>query len=175
MILVMLTLLGLAVADLVRWSPIKVGVGRAWSAVWVGAALVAAVAGLSGLPLSQTAIVSLAAILVLAVWVGFDYMLPAAAPGWLLAWLVASFAVLFGFSGSFGPITGPLGSWYSNLGFGFVDDVSVDQFFLGLSAGLFLTASANRIVRLLLDAAVREWQARRAFLRAVGSSDRWSA
>lgn len=175
MILVTLTLLALAVADLVRWSPTKVGVGRAWSAACVGAALVIAVAGLSGLSLAQTAIVSAAPILVLAVWIGFDYLPPAAAPGWLLAWIPVTLAVLFGFSGSFGPIAGPLGNWYSDLGFGFVDNVPVDQFLLGFAAGLFLTASANRIVRLLLDAAVRDWQAQEGVLaggRIIGPLER---
>lgn len=175
MILVTLTLLGLAVADLVRWSPTKVGLGRAWSGACLGAVLVIGVAGLSGLSFAQATIVSAAAILVLAVWVGFDYLPSSAAPGGLLAWIVAALAVMFAFSGSFGPIAGPLGSWYSGLGFGFVDAVPVDQFFLGLAAGLFLTASANRIVRLLLDAAVGEWQAREGVLaggRIIGPLER---
>jgi hypothetical protein len=175
MILLTLTLLGLAVTDLVRWSPTKVGFGRAWSAVGFGAALVIAVAGLSGLSPAQTAVVAVVAILVLAVWVGFDYLLPAAASGWLLAWVVLTLTVTFGCSGSFGPTTGLLGSWYAGLGFGFVDSVPVDQFLLGLAAGLFLTASANRIVRLLLDAAVREWQAREGALaggRIIGPLER---
>ncbi|MDQ3724414.1 MAG: hypothetical protein M3335_00750 [Actinomycetota bacterium] len=91
-------------------------------------------------------------------WVGFDYRSPDAKPGWPLVWILVVFVTLFAFSGSAASIEGPLERWYSNLPFGFVQDVPVDQFVLGLSAALFLMASVNRVVRLVLDAAVTSWE-----------------
>ena len=94
---------------------------------------------------------------VLAIWVSFDYLVPQKPPQKAsvapLRWLAALMAACFAASGSVGPISGPLDDWYSNLGFGFVDSVSVDQFILGMSAIAFMTASGNRVVRLVLDAA----------------------
>jgi hypothetical protein len=65
---------------------------------------------------------------------------------------------LFACSGAVDPIAGPLEHWYADLGFGFTHDIPVDQFVLGLSAALFMTATANRIVRLVLEAAAVSWK-----------------
>ena len=59
---------------------------------------------------------------------------------------------MFAFSGSADTISGSLRDWYANLDFAFVDSVPIDEFMLGLGAGLFLLAAANRVVRLILDA-----------------------
>jgi len=70
-----------------------------------------------------------------------------------LAGIALVLVVLFGISGSAGTITGPLGTWYEQLAFPFARHVPIDQFVLGVSASLFLLSTANRIVRLVLDAA----------------------
>jgi len=51
-------------------------------------------------------------------------------------------------------------SWRPSRGlaFPFVAEVSADQFTLALAVALFLLATANRIVRLLLDAALPQWK-----------------
>lgn len=153
MILLAMGLFGFGVADLIRWSLEKVSTPRAGGAIAAGAVAVTALVGLGGGTLGQILLTAAVAAAVLAVWVSFDYSVSqkgSVAPlGWLAAVMVACFAA----SGSVGPISGPLGDWYGNLSFGFVDSVSVDQFILGMSAVVFMAASGNRVVRLVLDAA----------------------
>lgn len=152
MILLSLGLLGFGIVDLIRWSLENVGALRVTVAVAGGAAATAVVAGLGGARFSQVLLVAAVSTAVLAVWVSFDYaaLKRAIAP---LGWLAIVMAALFAASGSVGSISGLLERWYVNLGFGFVGELSVDQFVLGLSAVVFMTASGNRIVRLVLDAA----------------------
>lgn len=152
MILVAVGLLGLAIVDLARWSPERVAGVRAALAVVAGVVASSTLVSLGGGSGGQVVAVAVASALVLAVWSGFDY-LPMPSAGGGLVWLMLVLAVLFGFSGSIGPITGPLARWYENLPFGFIEDVSVDQFVVALTASLFAMASANRVVRLVLDAA----------------------
>lgn len=92
------------------------------------------------------------------IWVGLSYGPFIGRPGLPLAWVLAVLLVLFAVTGSADPIGGEVEKWYSNLPFGFVGSVPVDQFMLGLSGGLFLMATTNRIVRLVLDAASVSWQ-----------------
>lgn len=153
MILVSMALLGFAVVDLVRWSPSRVSRGRAVAAVIAGAIATVAMAALSGADGAHVPMALAVAGAILSLWVTFDYPPLEGGAGVPLAWLTTVFVVAFACSGSVDPISGPLGRWYGNLGFEFVTAVSVDQFLLGLSALLFLAASANRIVRLVLDAA----------------------
>jgi len=152
-ILLSMGLLGFGVVDLFRWSLEKVGAYRAAGAIAAGAAATAALAGLGGARFGQVLLVAVVSAPVLALWVSFDYSTPKKGPAASLGWLAAVMAVLFAASGSGDPISGSLGDWYANLGFGFVGRLSVDQFVLGLSAAIFMTASGNRIVRLVLDAA----------------------
>lgn len=153
MILLSMGLLGFGVVDLIRWSLEKASALRAIVAVAGGAVATAAVADLSGARLGQILLVAAVSAAVLAVWVSFDYSTLKKGPGAPLGWLAAVMAALFAASGSVNSISGPLERWYGNLGFGFVNALSVDQFVLGLSAVVFMTASGNRIVRLVLDAA----------------------
>jgi hypothetical protein len=152
-ILLSMGLLGFGVADLARWSLEKVGTSRAAGAVVAGAAAAAALAGLGGGTLSEVLLAAAVAAAALSVWVRFDYLAPKKGSAALLGWLAAVMAACFAASGSVNPISGPLEDWYVNLGFGFVDSVSVSQFILGMSAVIFMTASGNRVVRLVLDAA----------------------
>jgi hypothetical protein len=74
-------------------------------------------------------------------------------PGYPLAWILATLVAAFAISGTVDPVSGHLERWYTNLAFRFVRSVPVDQFVLGVSAALFLLATANRVVRLVLEAA----------------------
>lgn len=134
-------------------------------AVLGGIGLTVVVAALAGLSLLQVVAVGAGAVIVFGLWAAFDYSPLNRRPGWPLAWMGIVVALLFCLSGSSDPIAGPLGSWYENLGFGFVSSVPVDQFVLGLAAGMFLTATTNRIVRLVLDAAVTKWETSETVLR----------
>lgn len=153
MVLIALALIGLGLADLLRWSPTRASASRSAAAVVVGVLGAAAVAALSGASFGQALAVAGASLVVLALWVGFDYLQTKARPGLPLAWVGAVLALLFALSGSVDSISGPLSRWYGQLPFSFATAVPVDQFVLGLGAVLFMTASGNRIVRLVLDAA----------------------
>lgn len=153
MVLISIGLLGLGVVDLIRWSPEPAHPRRAAVAVAIGVAAIVALAALGGATFSQVMAAALGSAIVLGVWVAFDYPPLHGPPGRPLAWLALIFAVLFVCSGSADSVSGPLARWYAQLGFGFVRSVPVDQFVLGVSAVLFMTASGNRIVRLVLAAA----------------------
>jgi hypothetical protein len=70
-----------------------------------------------------------------------------------LAWLAVVLAACFAVSGAVSPISGPLADWYDDLGFGFVASLPVDQFVIAVTSLVFMTATGNRVVRLVLDGA----------------------
>lgn len=115
-------------------------------------------AALGGLTWGGVLAIGVGTATTLAIWVAFDYPPLDTHPGLALAWVSAVLVALFASIGSVPAIEGPLESWYSNLDFAFVNTVSIDRFALGLCAALFLLATANRIVRLVLTAAVTSWQ-----------------
>lgn len=149
MIWLALGFLGFGVADLVRWSPGLVSRGRTTAALVAGVAATAVLAALSGMTIAEVGVVAALSTAVLAVW----FALPDARPGLPLAWIVATVTVLFATSGAAEPVGGELDAWYAGLAFPFVDSIEVEQFVLGVAATLFLLATANRIVRLVLSAA----------------------
>lgn len=157
MILLSLGLVGFAVVDLIRWSPEPVSANRARVAVAGGVVAVVGIAAAGGMCFWQVVAVAVGAALALGLWVAFDYSIGQGRPGRPLAWVAAVLAALFALSGSVDPIGGPLEDWYEGLGFGFVGSVPADQFVCAVCSALFLTASVNRVVRLVLDAAVTSW------------------
>ncbi len=154
MIVLSITLLSFGSADLVRWSPDRVSSRRTAAAV-LGALVVTLVpVSLSGLPALDVALVEASTLLVVLVWLLFDRpVLRKVGPGYQLAWIAIAVMVAFASSGATSSISGPLRNWYSSLPFGFVRTISIDPFLLGVSAALFVLATANRIVRLVLQAA----------------------
>jgi len=153
LILLALALLGFGVGDLLRWSPERVSARRTGIAVAGATGAVAAVAALCGMRATSVVAAGAVALPVLAVWLAFDRPpLKDAKPEYALALIILTLVVLFAASGSAAPIGGPVASWYSNLDFPFARSVSVDRFVLGVGAALFLLATTNRIVRLVLDA-----------------------
>lgn len=154
MIVLSLALLGFGVADLVRWSPEPVSVKRALVAAVGATAATSVLAALSGLQPRDVALTGVIMLVVLAPWLLFEQPpLERRRSGYLLAWILVVLLVAFATSGLTDPLSGSFGRWYSNLPFRFARTVSADQFVLGLSATLFLLATANRIVRLVLEAA----------------------
>lgn len=153
MIIVALALLGFGIGDLVRWSPDPVGKKRAAIAVLAGAAAVAIVSALCGMPAGRVALATIVALLVLFLW-SADCLLPSlrVRPEYPLAFMVGTMAAAIALSGAAEPIGGDAATWYSNLDFGFVHEVPLDQFVLGVGALLFLLSTGNRIVSLTLAA-----------------------
>lgn len=152
MIFVALALLGFGSCDLIRWTPEKVGAWRALVAAASGAATVVAVAALAGMDCSSVFLAGLVSVVVLSLWSAYDLLPPWAKPEYALALVAGAVVVLIALSGSADPIDGRIAEWYSNLGFGFVRDVTADRFVLAVGAGAFLLASANRVVRFTLVA-----------------------
>lgn len=153
MILVSLGLLGLGVADLVRWSPGKVGLVHATVAALFGSAAVMAVAALSGVASATVLLWGFVALAILLLWSAYD-LLPEqhARPEYALALVIGVILVLLALSGSADPIAGDLATWYDGLGFGFTGRVPVDQFVLGSGAALFALGTGNRLVCFALSA-----------------------
>ena len=114
MILVSLGLLGLGIADLVRWSSEGVGVRHAAVAAASGAAAVVAVAALGGIGFSAVLLVAAVALPALWFWSAYDLLLEGRAkPEYALAFVLCLLAVLLALSGSADPIQGDLADWYS--------------------------------------------------------------
>jgi len=158
-------LLGFGLADLIRWSPERASTQRAAAAVVAGTVAAVVLPCLGGGELDQILPAAAISLAVLAIWVSFDYLPLKGGPGAPLGWLAFVMVGLFAASGSANPISGSLEHWYAHLGFGFVSALSVDQFVLGVSAVVFMTASGNRIVRLVLDAAGVSWKTSESALK----------
>jgi len=154
LILLSLALFGFAVADLLRWSPEPVSRRRALASAAIATGCTVALAGLAGISGLELAAGALVVLIALAVWLLLDGTdLGRGAPGYPLAFIAAILIAAFAASGSEGPVSGSLAIWYRNLAFPFVETVTADQFLLAVAATLFLLATANRVVRLILDAA----------------------
>lgn len=154
MILLALALLGFAVADLLRWSPGEASDLRTGIALIGATGVTTGVAALSGFEVGGVVAVGGTTFAVVAVWLLFDRApLKDTGPGYPLAWILLVLVALFAISGSVDASSGSLEEWYADLAFAFVQSIPVDQFVLGIGAGLFLLASGNRIVRLVLEAA----------------------
>lgn len=154
MIVVSLALLGFAVADLIRWSPEAVPSSRAVLATAIAIVSTASIAALSGRDLADVALTGGLTLVAVGMWVAADGMAwTRSRPGAPLAWILGVVLLAFALSASGDPISGPLEHWYVRLPFAFANSVSVGQFVLGVSVSLFLLATTNRIVRLVLIAA----------------------
>lgn len=153
MSLVAATLLGLAVTDLLRWTPEDASIPRTvWSMVG-GAGAVIALAGLSGQAFACVATTCVVGITALVGWALIDRgQRTVSKPGIPLAWIIGVTVVALGLAGSFDPVDGPVGDWHRELPGG-LGAGSADAFVLAVAGGLFLLATANRVVRLILQAA----------------------
>lgn len=152
MIVLTVALLGFAVADLLVWSLDIPDVRRGALAAVLAAAAGGGLAALSGQG-AVTAIVVL----------GLGSFASVSAWLWLsrrkdhrplqpLAFMIVVVAGAFALSGSFAASSGPLDTWYRDLPFPLVARVPLDQFLVTFAAALFLLATANQVVRLVLAA-----------------------
>ncbi len=139
-------------ADLLRDHEGKARLRTALSVI--GAVVVACgVARLAGLSWSTVAITGGAELAVLALWVVLDTRVekkPARAVVALLL-VVGAPVAAFAASGAVPEVAGDLERWFSNLAIKQPKDPAApDQALVALAAGVFLLASANRVVRLVL-------------------------
>ena len=141
MILLSLGLLAFAVTDLVRWRPVEIGLLRSIGAALAGACATAGVAALADAAPWPSLAVGAVAVVILLFWVSLDHLNGRPILG--IALISCVLLILFALSGSADPIGGSLAKWYEGLGFPFAEQVSVDQFTLGLAAALFLLATTN--------------------------------
>lgn len=161
MIAVTLTLLAFGVFDLVRWSPENTTTRRSLAAFVTAVAATAGIAATTGSEPGTVALVAVLAVLVLSAWFVLDEdddqrtRDPARprASSRALAVPILALLTAFAISGSVPAGSGVLGDWYRKLPFAFAESVPLDQFLIGMSAAVFLLATANRIVRLVLEAA----------------------
>jgi hypothetical protein len=152
-ILVALGLIGLGVTDLVRWSPARVGIARAFLAAVAGAFAVVAVAVLGNMEVAGVLLAGAVALAFLSVWSAYDLLpLRWAKPEYPLLLTIGLILVLLGLGGLADPVGGDLADWYSHLGFGFAQSVSADRFILAVGAVLFVLGTGNRLVRFTLAA-----------------------
>lgn len=155
MILVSLALLGFAVADLLSLGGTTDRPAATPFPVAGAAATTAAVAALTGFSLLAVVLVGLGTSLTATAWLRWSRVsiakrLPPAYP---LACVFGVVLVAFAASGAVQPVSGPLADWYTGLHFPGLRSPSIDQFLLGAAAALFLLATGNQIVRLVLEAA----------------------
>jgi hypothetical protein len=152
---VTLALVAFGVVDLARWSRDHASARRSGAAVVSSVMAVIIVAALSGLGAFSILIAAVGAACATGVWVGLARRTQDGAerPRCALAWLAVVLLACCAASGVPDPIGGPLRDWYANLAFPQAEAIGVDQFLLGGAAALFLLASANQVVVLVLDAA----------------------
>jgi hypothetical protein len=154
-IAVALTLIGLGIADIARGTPQQPAPPWRAAAAALAAPVVAyALAEGSGMTTSEALTITLWVTFVVAIWVLFDVEgVPAPKPIVPLVWLLVALAAAVLGSGIAGPVQGRIGEWYLDLPFQVAQDTRSDTFLLACGAVLVLTATGNRVVRLVLAAA----------------------
>ena len=152
MIVLTVALLGFAIADLVVWSLDAVGAKRrAFAAVLVALAC-GGIAALTGQKaLTAIVVLGVGSLASVSAWLWLSRR-EGQAPWAPLAFMTIVIAGAFALSGSFAASSGPLDAWYRDLPFPFVARVPLDQSLMAVAAALFLVASANPVVRLVLAA-----------------------
>lgn len=150
MILGALALLGFGVGDLVALLPMGQTVGRVSAAV-AALSTILGVAALSGMAVGSVALTGAIAVPAMA-WVVLTPEAPEKDDAWLLLLPIATLLGTIAISGSAAPVEGDLARWYDALPFGFVSSgtIPVDEFTLGVGVFLFLLATSNQIVKLVL-------------------------
>ena len=159
MSLVAALLLALGVTDLVRWSPEATPAARTALAVAMGAAsavglaLLAAPADGAADGAAATLAVAAVGVLGVLVWVAADSA-PLRASGRTPLAAVAAMAVaVLALAPAAPPVGGPLQRWYQGLDLPGLAGVGVEAALAAVAGALFLLASANRVVRLVLSSA----------------------
>jgi hypothetical protein len=153
-ILPALALFAFGVGDLLRLMPEEV---RLRTSIAIAGTLVATwgMARLSGMDWGSVTLTTIVALPAVA-WLLVDWKSgPQRCHVWALMLPTVALVGTIAASGSASPVGGSLQDWYENLPLSFAasGSVPVDQFVLGVGAFLFLLATSNRIVVLVLAAA----------------------
>lgn len=150
MILGALALLGFGVGDLVALLPAKNALSRVAGAA-TAALVIFGVAALSGMPADSVALTAMIAVPAV-VWVLLTPKKPDKRHAWLLLLPIGALLGTIAVSGSASPVEGDLAHWYGQLPFDFATSkaIRVDQFVLGVGVFMFLLATSNQIVKLVL-------------------------
>ncbi|CAA9346686.1 MAG: hypothetical protein AVDCRST_MAG29-1943 [uncultured Nocardioidaceae bacterium] len=150
MTLLALWLFTVAGADLMRWEPARAG--RRWPALGVGAGVLAVVAGAIGLPASTYALLLVAGIALLAVWVLTSERAFAGRGSDRVALLAvgAPVPLALATSGWSVPAGGALAAWMAQSDLPALAGVRPEELLLGAGVAAFLLNTSNLIVRLVL-------------------------
>jgi hypothetical protein len=145
-----LALLAFGVGDLVALLPLKPTSGTLVAAA-AAVSAVLGVAALSGMRVGSVALTAVIAIPAV-VWVVLAPKTPGKKDVWLLLLPIAALVGTIAASGSASAVEGDIAHWYEGLPFGFAFSgaISVDRFVFGVGAFLFLLATSNQIVKLVL-------------------------
>jgi hypothetical protein len=149
-------LLATGIGDLVRGTPDSVSVRRAAFAAGSGTVASAALAAIGGFSLVGTLALAATLLVLLTLWgLAADDNGHVAARAVLVSVVVVIVATI-AVSGSAPDLEGDLKRWYESLPFAATARPPLPQFVVGLATSVFLIASANRVVRLILTAANAE-------------------
>jgi hypothetical protein len=150
LILGALALLGFGVGDLVALLSGKTVLGRVAAAA-AAVLVILGIAALGGMSAGSVALTALIAIPAVA-WILLAPEAPEKRHAWLLLLPITALLGTIAVSGSASQVEGDLAQWYERLPFGFASSeaIPVDQFVLGVGVFLFLLATSNQIVRLVL-------------------------
>jgi hypothetical protein len=148
-----LALLAFGLCDVVAGQSRDASWRRRATAVVVPLAALVVLAWLGGWHIHQMVIAAAGAAAVLGVWVAAAASPSQVARTISLAVIAATFVVLVGVSGSVPSLGAEVERWYAQLGVSFVRAVPIEQFLVVIGGLIFLLATANRLVRLVLEAA----------------------
>jgi hypothetical protein len=146
-------LLAAGIADLVRGTPDPVSPGRAFGAAVCGSIAVALLAALGGFSPAETGILAAALIVLLTLWGIASDDGDSSHGRVILSLVVLVFLSTLAVSASAPDLGADLQRWYEQLPVSPEERPSLTQFVMGLAVGVFVIASANRVVRIMLRAA----------------------
>jgi hypothetical protein len=174
---VALALMSLGVADLVRAPIGNESTPRAVFGSVVGASTVIAESLLIGFGIGELLLVGLAALGILLAWTVMSQVAFGSRFRRAALWVPAlALAIAFAAGGSTNTEPGgALGEWYEGLSWPFVGSVPLIQFLMAISGTLFLLATSNRVVRLVLelaDAPAEDNEGRLKGGRIIGQMER---
>jgi hypothetical protein len=147
-----LLLIAAGLADLVRGTPESVGAGRAFVAAFFGALPAGVLAAFGGFSVVGTLALTVVLLAVLTLW-GLAHPVTPRMARMVLVGVLVVLVVALAVSGSAPELGADLQRWYEQLPFSAAERSTLSRFLVTLGAFIFLVASANRVVRLILTAA----------------------
>lgn len=173
MLLFSIVLLGFALTDLFAGGSDRTRLVRAVAAAGVAAGVCSIVLALCGLSACEVVATSVAIFLATAGWVCLAGVKRAT---FALGWIGATFAAAFALGGCLSDPNGDAADWYGDLPSSLIETVPFRQFLAAICGVLFLSATANRIVKLILEVAGSDVETAAKRLkggRFIGPMERW--